>query len=196
MVYENANLVYLKDLWKESNHSELDSNLGMIKNVKIISKLDEMHQYEDNNEFYLDFVDTYGHHNRYTIIQVNYEDDMFIIDVKEMEKNIKLYIGESFDDPNITPNYIEYNSYNVIDVFPDNVLDLSDYNITLMGNLPNDLVPSQSVYIDIETENVPPTMLLYMGNGMYPVNKIIKDCQTKAYKVYLANNTVIVFSLD
>lgn len=192
-MYKDTNLIYLKDLWKESIHTELDSNLGVITDVEILSKKDEMHQYEDGNKIYLDFIDETGDNRKYTIVRAEHEDGELVVTVEELANPIVLYVGESLEDSNQPDDLTEYLPYNIADVFTDNVLELTNYDPEYIGLVPEDLVGAGHTYVDIDVDASPVTMTLYTEKGVHSVQKIVKDRQTKAYSVYLDSCRVIKF---
>lgn len=170
MVYRETNLVYLKDLWKESIHTEHNSNLGVIRDVEILSDKDEMHQYDDDNKFRLDFIDETGQNMRYTVIEADYDDSTLEVTVEELSNPIVIDVGESFDDPRLENATIEYDRFNIANVFQDNVLDLTAYTANVISA--QNISISGITYVDIEVENTPTSMMLYTAGVCIQYRKL------------------------
>lgn len=193
MVYKDFNLVYLKDLWQETTHDKCNSNIGNIGQVKIVSKNDIMDQYNPDNEFYLKFVDNNLKTFKYKITEAEYLDDVLSVTVEELSYPIVIKVGETFDESTSTSELIEYTNVNIADVFPDNAIDLTGFAFTYIGLVPETIKVEGNTYIDIDTDDVPPTIYLYTPTGFTTVQKIVKNPITDEYFVYFSDKGLIRF---
>lgn len=191
MVYENTNLVYLKELWGMNIHSNVNSNLGVLHEVEIHST-NENNEYDENNRVYIEFIDGTGEVRKYTLVKADYDGNNLTVQVHKLAKPIVLEVAGLDDRNTVEENTIqEYDKFNVANVFEDNVLDLTDYDVIFDDGVPDILVKEGQRYIDIDTDQMPVTMMFYTAKGMYPVKKIIKDYAEDSYTIILENEARI-----